>query len=42
MSGKAQRRPSSQVREGNETFNSSRKNPMIGTWGPVQHKNKKY
>ena len=43
VSGKAAKRPSSQVRDSSDKLESSgRKNMMMGTWGPTQHKNKKY
>ena len=42
VSGKAAQRPSSKVGEGVDTFESTRKNQMLGTWGPTKNKYKKY
>lgn len=41
ISGKSAQRPVSQVNNESKEYSSYRKDPMMGTWGPIHHKSKK-
>ena len=42
VSGIGAKRPGSQVRDSGNKLEGKRKNQMMGTWGPVQHKSKQF
>lgn len=41
ISGKSAKRPSSQARQEDQKNKTGRKDPLMGTWGPMLHKAKR-